>query len=379
MKDIEIKQEEIEQEEDIQFAENIENGNADQESPSVSYQQKREQLKQTKIVKQTWSIQEIYQKISKKKLNLSPDYQRNNIWDINKKTAFIESLFMGILIPPIYVVEIPGNNRLEESTYEVVDGKQRLTTLNGFLNNDFALRKKTLDYYGDYFGDKKFIDIYIDDYKDLINEMLSSVLDVYVITANSPEFTKYDIFSRLNKGAEKLRVDEIRKAIYRSEVISYIEEFIENKLEKEAERYNAIFTKTSQKRYNDFGRFYRSIAFYQKSNTETCVVEKYNSRPRDMINDVLSDFQNKKITIDNNVLFKILELTLLLKEKLKETDNDDYIIDSCIPFVIGNSNVMDKINEIIADDAILESLEISPGTTSNVNKRLARVKQIMEE
>lgn len=378
MKDIEGIQEEIEQEEDIQFAENIENENAELESPSVSYQQKRELLKQTKIVKQTWSIQEIYQKISKGKLNLSPDYQRKNIWDTNKKTAFMESLFMGILIPPIYVVEIPGENRLEENTYEVVDGKQRLTTLNDFLTNKFPLKKKALDYYGDYFGDKSFNQIDKEEYFDLLNEMLSSVLDIYVITANSPEFTKYDIFSRLNKGAEKLRVDEIRKAIYRSEVISHIEEFIENELKEEAERYNSIFTKTSQQRYNDFGRFYRSIAFYQKSNTETCVVEKYNSRPRDMINDVLSDFQNKKINIDKDDLLKILKLTLLLKSELTDVEGADYIIDSCIPFVKRKS-LLDKIDVITNDQVIKNTLSQSPGTTSNVNSRLARVKQILEE
>ena len=35
---------------------------------------------------------------------------------------------MGIIIPPVYVVEIPGDNILEENTYEVVDGKQRFLT-----------------------------------------------------------------------------------------------------------------------------------------------------------------------------------------------------------------------------------------------------------
>lgn len=46
---------------------------------------KRELLKRTKIVKQTWSIQEIYQKIRSGRLVLSPDYQRNEIWPNDKK------------------------------------------------------------------------------------------------------------------------------------------------------------------------------------------------------------------------------------------------------------------------------------------------------
>lgn len=69
---------------------------------------KRNLLQKTKIVRQTWSIAEIYQKIKDKKLILDPDYQRHAIWGNDKKTAFIESLYMEIMIPPIYVVEIPG-------------------------------------------------------------------------------------------------------------------------------------------------------------------------------------------------------------------------------------------------------------------------------
>ena len=118
---------------DIQLAEN-ENVEIDAiHSDANEFEHKRELLKKTKIVKQTWSILEIFQKIKEGKLLLNPEYQRNVIWDKAKKTAFIESLFMGIIIPPVYVVEIPGDNILEENTYEVVDGKQRLSTIDDFI------------------------------------------------------------------------------------------------------------------------------------------------------------------------------------------------------------------------------------------------------
>ena len=72
--------------------------------------EKRKLLEKTKITKQTWSIVEIFQKIKDGKLIVDTDYQRNAIWDADKKTAFVESLFMEIMIPPIYVVEIPGED-----------------------------------------------------------------------------------------------------------------------------------------------------------------------------------------------------------------------------------------------------------------------------
>ena len=127
--------------ENIQLAENIVLDDQDVIAPS-SGEEKRALLKKTKIVKQTWSILEIYQKVKNNKLILDPDYQRNEIWKSDKKVAFIESLYMGIIIPPIYVVEIPGDDLLEGASYEVVDGKQRLTTIMKFIGNEFTLNPK---------------------------------------------------------------------------------------------------------------------------------------------------------------------------------------------------------------------------------------------
>lgn len=368
---------------DVQLAEN-ENIDNIPEDPSNTYATKRKLLEKTKIVKQTWSILEIYQKTKSGRLNLTPDYQRNNIWNIDKQTAFIESLFMGIIIPPIYVVEIPGTNMLEESSYEVVDGKQRLTTINNFLTNGISLQEKALEYYTDWFGGKQYAYI-TSEYKELTNAMLSSVLDIYVITANSPEFTKYDIFSRLNKGAEKLKVNEIRKAIYRSQLLLDIDTFIKERLDKERNpeftaQYNKIFTRAAQIRYDDYGRFYRSVAFYIKSNIETQIVDGYNSRPREMINNVLYGIQKGEIVISSEELETILVSTLELKEKLIDnTDGADYIIDACIPFVVRNNElVYEKLETIINNPQIKESLLKSPATTSNVNARLKEVCNIMQ-
>ena len=368
---------------DAQLAEN-ENIDNIPEDPSNTYATKRELLAKTKIVKQTWSILEIFQKTRSGRLNLSPDYQRNNIWKIDKQTAFIESLFMGIIIPPIYVVEIPGANMLEESSYEVVDGKQRLSTIKNFLTDEIVLHEKSLEYYTDWFGGKKYTDI-TSEYKELTNAMLSSVLDIYVITANSPEFTKYDIFSRLNKGAEKLKVNEIRKAIYRSQLLLDIDTFVKERLDKKlnpefSEQYNKIFTRTAQIRYDDYGRFYRSIAFYIKSNIETHIVDGYNSRPREMINNVLYGIQKGEIVISSEELEAILVSTLELKEKMIDnTDGADYIIDACIPFVVRNKElVYEKLETIINNPHIKESLLKSPATTSNVNDRLKEVCNIMQ-
>lgn len=359
--------------EDAQYAENadiIEN-----EEIEENYEEKRKLLEQTKIAKQTWSILEIYQKIKDQKLQLSPEYQRRVIWDKKKKTAFIESLFMGIAVPPIYVVEIPGEDILDGTTYEVVDGKQRLSTIESFVKNELNLDGKALEYYRDWFGNKKFSDIR-EEHPELTNEMLSSVLDIYVITANSPEFTKYDIFSRLNKGAEKLKVNEIRKAIYRSATLKIVDDYVNNNVNEED--YKRFFSENDIKRYEDYGRFYRSIAFFVKTDMEKRIVKDYNSRPREMINDVLYKIQKKSIKIDDKIIKIIIESTMKLLEKFDGVDGCQYLVDSCIPFAVKYPELIwEKIDQIKDNSEILKTINKSATTTSNVNKRIDKIIDIL--
>ena len=347
------------------------------------FDKKREMLEKTKIVKQTWSIREIYQKIIKEDLILNPDYQRNVVWQKSKQTSFIESLFMEIMIPPIYVVEVPSDNILDPKKYEVVDGKQRLTTIKHFINNELILDKKHLEYYSDLYGGKNFSTIY-SEYSEKANQVLSSILDIYVITSNSPEETKYDIFSRLNKGSEPLKVNEIRKAIYSSSLSKCIDKCVDEQTGKEANinsknEYTEIFSENNIKRFEDYGRFYRSIAFYIKSNTVSKEVEGYNSRPREMINNVLQLFQKKEINLDEKDIILILTRTLELLKLLKNDEYKDYIVDACIPYILTDWKfISENINLIKNDNEIKQTFVKSPATTSNVNKRLAQLDKILK-
>lgn len=347
------------------------------------FDKKREILEKTKIVKQAWSIREIYQKIITEDLILNPDYQRNIVWQKSKQTSFIESLFMEIMIPPIYVVEVPSDNILDPKKYEVVDGKQRLTTIKHFINNELILDKKHLEYYSDLYGGKNFSTIY-SEYSEKANQVLSSILDIYVITSNSPEETKYDIFSRLNKGSEPLKVNEIRKAIYRSSLSKCIDKFVDEQIGKVANinsknEYKKIFSENNIKRFEDYGRFYRSIAFYIKSNTVSKEVEGYNSRPREMINNVLQLFQKKEINLDEKDIILILTRTLELLKLLKNDEYIDYIVDTCIPYILTDWKfISENINLIKNDNEIKQTFVKSPATTSNVNKRLAQLDKILK-
>lgn len=68
--------------------------------------------------------------------NLTPDYQRDEAWKIEHEQELIHSIYRGISINAIHVNELNGN----KYSFNVIDGKQRLTTIFKFCSNQFPIQ-----------------------------------------------------------------------------------------------------------------------------------------------------------------------------------------------------------------------------------------------
>lgn len=73
------------------------------------------------------SIGEVVSLYKDKELIINPEYQRLFRWDDGRKTKFIESILLGIPIPPIFVFQ------LSDGVWELVDGLQRISTILEFM------------------------------------------------------------------------------------------------------------------------------------------------------------------------------------------------------------------------------------------------------
>lgn len=78
------------------------------------------------------------------------DLQRPLVWEHFQKEELVFSIFKNIKLPPISVLK---TYRKEEDwktrnfIYEVIDGKQRLTTLIAFINGEFSITWKHKQYF----------------------------------------------------------------------------------------------------------------------------------------------------------------------------------------------------------------------------------------
>jgi uncharacterized protein with ParB-like and HNH nuclease domain len=68
-----------------------------------------------------------------------PEYQRSFVWDIPKQCRFIESIFLKVPVPAIFLMECSGDEIGNRNVFEVIDGVQRLTTLCNFFNGSLKL------------------------------------------------------------------------------------------------------------------------------------------------------------------------------------------------------------------------------------------------
>ncbi len=166
-----------------------------------------------RVTKKDFSIYELYRKYTvKKQLVLDVNFQRNTVWKYKQKCELIESILMGLPLPIFYFKQ--QNN----STYVVVDGKQRLSTLFDFLNNKFALRSlKILTF----LNGKKFKDL-VEDLGIYQSQIEDYQVYSHVILPPTPDKIIFDIFDRVNRGGTQLNKQEIRNALYHGRGLNMI-------------------------------------------------------------------------------------------------------------------------------------------------------------
>lgn len=81
-------------------------------------------------------IRTVFGRIKDQSLDLQPDFQRGEVWSLPKQKLLIDSILRTWYVPPIHVV------RIDEDTQVVLDGQQRLRSIEHFMLGRFAVDGK---------------------------------------------------------------------------------------------------------------------------------------------------------------------------------------------------------------------------------------------
>src|SRR5690606_37715545 len=146
-------------------------------------------------------------------------------WNDENESKLIESIFLGLPVPAIYVA---AN---KDGTWELVDGLQRVSTLIHFaagpgedalltsIGRPSHLRLTKLEKLRG-FNDMHFSDLPMPMQLSFMKRMLR----VTALSDKSDREVRYDLFERLNTGGVALSAQEVRACVYKGKFKDVVEE-----------------------------------------------------------------------------------------------------------------------------------------------------------
>jgi hypothetical protein len=164
---------------------------------SVAEAQILDQSKRIDFFLSEFSIEILAEKMRSGEL-VVPDYQREFTWEADRKSRFIESVLMGLPIPFLFFWE------MEDGRLEIVDGSQRLRTIQEFILGDFRLGNlETLTNVSEF----RFRDLPESRRRKMGNRSIRAI----VLNEHADEQARFDMFERINTGSKTAKGAEIRR------------------------------------------------------------------------------------------------------------------------------------------------------------------------
>lgn len=162
-------------------------------------------------------------------LNLSPTFQRKSVWTEKDRRKLIDTLVRNFPIPALFLYERQEDGKLR---YDVIDGKQRLETLLGFLG---CLRGHRFIFEGDIpgFEGKQRIDARtLKTNQKLKSTLLPQIMRyrIPVIEVSGDLGDIVELFVRINSTGKTLTSQERRNARYSGSELLKQSQALANKL-----------------------------------------------------------------------------------------------------------------------------------------------------
>lgn len=163
------------------------------------------------------SIGELMSMYKENEIDVHPEFQRSFRWEIEQKSALIESILLGIPMPPIFIFH------REDGIWDVIDGQQRLSTIFQFAgiyhDEDNKPQPKIELLETKFLPALKGVVWESEDpgvYQLTAPQRLlikRAKIDVKLLKATSDTNAKYDLFQRLNSGGSHLTPQEVRTCL----------------------------------------------------------------------------------------------------------------------------------------------------------------------
>lgn len=329
-----------------------------------------------------FTLTQFVEMIKEGDLEIAPRFQRNFIWDRTRKSRLIESIFLGLPLPTIYLSQYP------DGRLTIVDGLQRINTIKEFLEDKFSLCN--MEYF-DFCNGKTYSQLNLPSLQQ--RRFKQTVITCFVIDYRSPSQLKYDLFRRLNTGGKVLNDQEIRNCLARKPLQDTLQEMVNSDEFKEATCGSVNDTRMAAQE-----SALRFIYFYDQYSENNCIgdydgdmksaldacVEELNQKNKEELSVYVDAFkksmnlahqlfgeyafrkvspnQNRKSSINKSLM---LVLSVLLAKYAEEHPNATV-----------HRNLTDDLSALIEhDDKLNEAISWSTTNKKNIQYVFETLKQ----
>lgn len=176
-----------------------------------------EQAQPVNAIVDKLQVMQIFNLVSKGRLDIEPPWQRKDVWSLKRKRELVRSLILGIPLPSIILHRKDGR-------HSIIDGKQRLTAIMQFMQNEWKLPNYSVSPGNPLYEARGAF--YSKPGKKSLSENARDTLEFRHIPAlifeDVPESRLRKIFELYNVAGMKLNAAEIRNAVYQSNPIHQV-------------------------------------------------------------------------------------------------------------------------------------------------------------
>ncbi|MTJ11646.1 DUF262 domain-containing protein [Anabaena sp. UHCC 0187] len=330
------------------------------------------------------SFGEIMRLYEDKEIVIKPAFQRYFRWDEEQRTRFIESILLGIPIPPIFVAE-DGNG-----VWELVDGLQRISTVLSFFgvlsSDDQGIRDKNNWALTE--GEKvQALEGFT--YETIPNQFRLNIkratCRVEILRSNSAYDMRFELFNRLNTGGSPLTTQEIRNCIYR-DISPKFNDFLKELAANQDFRTLIDLSNEQYEQLYDEELALRFISLYQNlNNVRTSIAQHMTKFMKDALDKESFDYARYK-----QIFSEVFALLKPLGKKIFRQQDGNFATALYDVITIGVAEnydyyksqqqkvILDKINEEVRTDTTLRKFSRQGGNNqkARIINRLTEAKRI---
>lgn len=236
-------------------------------------------------------------------ITVDNSYQRKYIWQLKDQIALIETILLGYPIPEIYLWANDTNPETGDTKYSIVDGQQRLTTIQRFLNDEFKLNKSGIDNVDADYQGKYFSELSADHKREFWRYHFSSRF----INEAIPREEIALLFLRLNRTSTTLNPQELRNAEFNGAFLQLAGELAQLPFWSTYD----VFTKSDIRRMQDI-QFISTLLVFLRMGIDQDNSQRSLNKAYDQYNENYPEAESDKVIFEN--ILGVVQALVLDKE-----------------------------------------------------------------